>query len=335
MGGLEVTTTDHGRLTLRAIEVFVAVIEEGSIATGARRLGASPSSVSQQLGNLETALGATLLDRSARPVALTPAGCVFQRLALAILDEASRAQSELAELELSRLPQLRLAVIEELEAEVTPALTLSLSESLPDCNIVAHSGPSDRNIAALEAWSVDLIVAAEFDGASEWIEQRPLLRDPYVLVTSRDLALDDANLVDGLMAAPMVRYAEHQLMGRQIEAHLRRLRLAPPRRFEFDGDHAVMATVAASGGWTIATPLGFLSAAQFHRDLVLRPLPFQGLTRTLSLYSRRDVLGGLPERAAAALRDLIDRKCVARAIEIAPWLSGQFCILGDGASLTA
>jgi DNA-binding transcriptional LysR family regulator len=50
--------SDHGRLTLRAIEIFVAVIEEGSFSTGARRLGASTSSVSQQVTNLEAALGA-------------------------------------------------------------------------------------------------------------------------------------------------------------------------------------------------------------------------------------------------------------------------------------
>jgi len=83
--------SNHGRLTLRAIEIFVAVIEEGSFSTGARRLGASTSSVSQQVTNLEAALGARLIDRAARPLALTPAGYVFQRRALAILDETARA----------------------------------------------------------------------------------------------------------------------------------------------------------------------------------------------------------------------------------------------------
>ena len=53
--------SDHRRLTLRAIEIFVAVIEEGSFSTGARRLGASTSSVSQQVTNLEAALGARLM----------------------------------------------------------------------------------------------------------------------------------------------------------------------------------------------------------------------------------------------------------------------------------
>ena len=46
-----------GRITLWGIEVFVATSEEASISAAARRLGASPSAVSQQLTNLEGALG--------------------------------------------------------------------------------------------------------------------------------------------------------------------------------------------------------------------------------------------------------------------------------------
>ncbi|MEL6517018.1 MAG: LysR family transcriptional regulator, partial [Pseudomonadota bacterium] len=61
-----------GRITLWGVEVFAAAAEERSISAAARRLGASPSAISQQLSNLETALGTQLVDRSARPLALTP-----------------------------------------------------------------------------------------------------------------------------------------------------------------------------------------------------------------------------------------------------------------------
>lgn len=321
--------SDHGRLTLRAIEIFVAVVEEGALATGAKRLGASPSSVSQQISNLETALGAKLIDRAARPFALTPAGYVFHRRALAILDEAARAHSELAELELTRLPQLRLAVIEDFDAEVTPYLSMRMSEALPGCNIVAHSGPSHQNIAALESRSVDMVIASEINATEDWVEQFPLLRDPYVLVTSKGLLADCADPVERLMGAPMVRYAAHQFMGQQIDSHLRRLRLAPPRRFEFDSNHSIMATIVAASGWTITTPLGFLRTPRFHDGLEICPLPFQGFARTLSLYSRRDVLGGLPFRAHQILRTLIEERCVRRAKQVAPWLDGQMRVLGS------
>jgi DNA-binding transcriptional LysR family regulator len=323
------TKNDHGRLTLRAIQVFVAVVEAGSFAVGAQRIGASISSVSQQISNLEAALGAQLIDRAARPLALTPAGYVFQRRAVAILHEATRAQTELAELELSHLPQLRLAVTEDLDAEVTPELVVRLAARLEDCTIIAHSGLSHENLAALDSRAVDIVVAADIENPPDWIDRHPLLRDPYILVTAKGLLTEGEEIVAQLMNAPMIRFTAAQLMGRQIEAHLRRLRLAPPRRFELESNHAVMSTVVRARGWTITTPLGYLYAPRYHARLDARPLPFKSFARTVSLYARRDVLGALPGRAAAILRTLIAEHCVEPALADMPWLADRLRILGE------
>ena len=72
-----------GRITLWAIEIFVATADEGSVSAAARRLGSSPSAVSQQLTNLEAAVGATLVLRNTRPITLTPAGEMFRKRAKA------------------------------------------------------------------------------------------------------------------------------------------------------------------------------------------------------------------------------------------------------------
>ena len=69
----------QGRVTRGGIETFLAVADEGAISAAARRLGVSPSAISQQITGLEAALGAVLLDRSARPIILTPAGAMFRR----------------------------------------------------------------------------------------------------------------------------------------------------------------------------------------------------------------------------------------------------------------
>lgn len=317
------------RITLRAIEVFVSVVEEGSLATGARRLGASPSAVSQQISNLEAALGAKLIDRAARPLILTPAGNIFQKRALMIMDAAVRAQSELAELELTSLPQLRLAFIGDFDANVTPELSFRLSSALPDCNIICHAGQSHENIAALEARREDIVVATDIGKPADWIEQHPLVREPFVLITARNLIRDREDPVSQLLAAPMVRYPASQIISQQIENHLRRLRLAPRRRFEFDSNASVMAMVAKSGGWAITTPLAYFSARRFREALDLRPLPFKGFARSLSLYARRGVLGDLPMRVAGHLRSLIAEHPIAQAEREAPWLAGEIRLLDE------
>src|SRR6056297_642653 len=102
-----------GRITLWGVEVFVATAEEQSISAAAKRLGSSAATVSQQLTNLEAAIGTTLLNRNARPVTPTPAGEMFLRRANAILGEAELARAELAMADLSRLTRLRLGMIED------------------------------------------------------------------------------------------------------------------------------------------------------------------------------------------------------------------------------
>lgn len=317
------------RITLRGIEIFVSVVEEGSLANAARRMNASPSAVSQQISNLETALGTKLIERTVRPLTLTPAGYVFQRRALAMFDEAARAQSELAELELTSLPQLRLSFIDDFDASITPELSYRLAEALPGCNIVCHAGQSHENVAALEARREDIVVATDMQKPADWIEQHPLLREPFVLITSRNLLTEDANHLDQLLAAPMVRYATSQIIFQQIENHLRRLRFSPQRRFEFDSNASVMAMVVKSRGWAITTPLAYVSVRRFHHALDLRQLPFKGFSRSLSLYARRGVLGALPRRVARDLRGLIAQHAIPQIEEAAPWLTGAIRLLDD------
>jgi len=59
---------------LPAWQAFVRVVEAGSMAGAARLLGCTRAQVSRQVAELEAAFGATLLERSTRRLALTPAG---------------------------------------------------------------------------------------------------------------------------------------------------------------------------------------------------------------------------------------------------------------------
>ncbi len=316
--------TTH-RMTLRAIEVFVAVIEEGSFAGGAKRLDASPSSVSQQIANLEDALGARLIERSARPLSLTPAGYMFQRRALTILDQTAGARAELIELDLTALPELRLAATEDLNDDVLPGLIEALAQERPHCRFIVHSGASHQNVTALESRAVDLVVAAESDGSIDWLEIHPILREPYILLAAKGL-VDQDEVLERLRTAPFIRYTPELLMGRQIEAHLRRLRLSPKRRFEFDSTASLVSMVARTGGWALTSPLSYLSVPE-QDDVEAHPLPFRSMTRTVSLYARRAALGSIPTNAAETLRGLVEETKIAPAVARMPWLEPQMVLL--------
>lgn len=311
----------QGRVTLWGIESFLAVAEEGAISAAARRLGVSPSAISQQLTGLEAALGAILLDRSARPMGLTPAGLRFRIHAQTILNTEAEARADLAVAGLSGLTTLRLGMIEDFDAEVTPNLLTTLARDLPGCRFLLETGASHRLLDQLEARALDVIVAA--DQGSEvstegWREVHPILSEPFVAVAPKGQQIG---------SLPLIQYTARHLMGRQIAAHLAQQNLRPAHRFELDSYHAILAMVAQGEGWTILTPLALHHAARFREAVSVAPLPFAPLDRSLSLSAREGVLRDIPGQIATRLRGLVDQQVLQPALAAWPWMKGSLRLL--------
>lgn len=297
-----------GRLSFRAMEVFVAAIEERSITKAAKRLGSSVSAVSLQLSNLETALGARLIERLARRFELTDAGRLFRQRALRVLDEIDGAKADLSMKSRSPRMIVRLAIIEDFDLHVLPLWLTLLEEKFSNLRFIVKSGPNHESHAILNSRSADMIVAVDAMDTVDWVEEHPLLQDPYLLVTSPDITLDPS--VEDLSRRPFIRYAREQHMGRQIEAQLRRTKFLPPRAHEFTSSQAVFAMVLASGGWAITTAsalAGTPVASSDTANLCISRLPIPAFCRVISLYARRDVLGDLPDEFAGALRQSLNQ----------------------------
>jgi len=81
---------------LDAIRVFVAIAEGGSLSSAARGLGVPLPSVSRKLAALEARLGARLLRRTTRRMALTDAGQRYLDVCRRVLGELGEAERELA-----------------------------------------------------------------------------------------------------------------------------------------------------------------------------------------------------------------------------------------------
>ena len=308
----------EGRVTLWGIEVFLAIAEEGAISAAARRLGVSPSAVSQQLSGLESALGSTLLDRGTRPMLVTPAGTMFRRHAQTILNAAEEARAELALAELAGLTTLRLGMIEDFEADVTPRLLSALADDLKGCRFLLETGPSHRLLDLLESRALDVVVTADTGAEGDWREVHPILCEPFLAVTPNGR---------GTEGLPLIQYTARHLMGRQIETHLAKLGMKPASRFELDSYHAILAMVAAGAGWAILTPLALHQARRFRDQVDVRPLPFSGLDRTLSLSARTGILREVPAQISQRLKCLIDTEVVAPMRATLPFLGQSLRVL--------
>ena len=77
---------------LNAMQAFVTVAEHQGFAPAARKLGLSPSAVTRLVAALENRLGARLLQRTTRSVALTDAGQRYLERARRILADVEEAE---------------------------------------------------------------------------------------------------------------------------------------------------------------------------------------------------------------------------------------------------
>jgi len=80
--------------TASDFRVFVRVMDRGSFSAAAEDLGLTPSAVSKVISRLEDRLGARLLERSTRRLALTPEGETLLARARRIVAEIEEAEAE-------------------------------------------------------------------------------------------------------------------------------------------------------------------------------------------------------------------------------------------------
>ncbi len=82
---------------VRALQVFVRVVDAGSFVRAADQLDTSNAAVTRQVAALEKHLGARLLNRTTRKISLTSSGHAFLEKARQILDDIAEAESIAAE----------------------------------------------------------------------------------------------------------------------------------------------------------------------------------------------------------------------------------------------
>lgn len=84
-------------MQIEDLKIYVAVINAGSFTAAAEQLLLSKQYVSRRMAALEASLGARLLVRNTRKLAVTDAGRVFSQHALKILDDIQEAEQAVTE----------------------------------------------------------------------------------------------------------------------------------------------------------------------------------------------------------------------------------------------
>lgn len=257
-------------ISLRQLRSFVAVYEAGSFTAAAAREGATQSGMSQHIKQLETELGAALLERQGREVAPTVAGTLYYRECLEVLKRLDAARHGVA----------GNSVRGAIRIGLMPTFTRSLLAPALDKFLAAAPG---AEISVIELYSgvltemtqkgeLDFAVVPAFEGATG-VSQRLLVRDREMLVRARGRHRGHLKPVRLSELGPLkvVLPGRQNTRRRTIETYFSTNGVDVAQRLDLDAMMGTLQFVAA-GDWVAVLPFVMMLADLDEGHFEIRPL---------------------------------------------------------------
>ncbi|MEU7582611.1 LysR family transcriptional regulator [Streptomyces sp. NPDC041068] len=188
-------------LDLRLLSSFLAVVEEGHFGRAAARLFLSPPAVTQHVRRLETELGTTLIDRTATPVAPTPAGVRLAGHARVLLAASNAALDDMAEAThpTAAVRPLRVGIMGHGSAELTPAAINAYRRARPEVRVEIRQLDFTEHVTALTEDRVDVAFVRPSPD-DERVVSDVLTTEQRIVVVPAHSPLADARLTGASVA---------------------------------------------------------------------------------------------------------------------------------------
>ncbi|MER7498916.1 LysR family transcriptional regulator [Nonomuraea pusilla] len=170
---------------LHRLRLLRELKHRGTLAAVAAALSYAPSSVSQQLSQLEAEVGVPLLEPVGRRVRLTPQAEILVAHTEAVLERLERAEADVAASLADLTGTLRVAAFQTVALALLPAALTTLRERHPRLRVHVTEMEPEAALPALQARDFDLVVAEEYPGhprsRPSGLEHEDLLDDPLRL----------------------------------------------------------------------------------------------------------------------------------------------------------
>ncbi|WP_287124322.1 LysR substrate-binding domain-containing protein [Chromohalobacter sp.] len=264
----------RARITLRAMEQFIAVAEELHFHRAAERLNMSQPPLTSAIRKLEDDIGVTLIERGNRVLGLTPAGQTFVVEARETLRQAEQVITATVDVAAGRTGVLRLGYVGSALYGRLPDVLREFRSSYPKVRLELREATTAAQVAALRDGTLDIGVLIPPLVNAEDVEQIPFDNDRLCMAIPKDHPLGKKSgitLAD-LSDEPFILWPMAEGRG----FHLQVIRLCANAGFvpmivqEAHGMHAVLSLVSVGGGVSVVPQ----SMSGFRGDRIsYHPLP--------------------------------------------------------------
>lgn len=165
---------------LKALRYFSKVVETRSFTRAARAFGVPPSSLSRRVSDLEKSLGATLLKRSTRSVAVTEIGRIYYQQVQGILHQLEQSDEAVRSYQSRPMGRLRISCMTGFGEDRLFPLLEEFNRDYPD--IVLDISLSDE-LTALARDEVDVAIRGGY-APNERVQAIRLMDNEFIPVAA-------------------------------------------------------------------------------------------------------------------------------------------------------
>lgn len=310
---------DNRPIDMQALRVFLETARDCNMSRAAARLGVSQSAVSQSVRLLEESFGTPLLNRTGRPLTLTPAGMALLNRGRVLMDEALNLRGAVIEASQGIKPSLRVGLVDSFAATCGTYFMRQLLRHTAQLSV--RSGLSPNLGEAFSRRELDLVISSrslDLDGTLNHV----LMTERFFVIAPKDAPVcrSVADMAALARALPFVRFNQQSHLGEQVDSALRRAGLNPMRRLEVETADTLTTMVAGGLGWAVTTPLcllqGARSAPAIRHDFVAD----LNVERKLYLHVRQGEYGALGREIFDTVCKLLENQTKAELKAIDPFL---------------
>lgn len=260
------------------------------------------SAASQSIGHLEVELGVRLIDRSQRPLVLTPEGTTYLRGLRGVLSSYKRLEQEVRNIASQLRGRITIGTIVSVGLSYMPEATGEFSRLHSEVDVRTEFGTADRVVEMVTEGEVDFGLVS-FPRSTKLIQCIPWQQEPMRLVCAagHPLASHHEVKLGQLDGIDMIGFDRALILRQEIDRCLARAGVAVNVRMEFDNVDSMIRAIQANGG------IGIIPEAAVRRETAdgsLRVVACRELrmTRPLGMIFRRS---GRLSRAASEFGSLL------------------------------
>lgn len=307
-------------LVTETIDLLLYISKTQSFTETSRLMGLSQSMVSRKLSAFEAATGITAVDRSSRPVKLTPEGKMLLEALMPYIEGLPVVLDKL-QTDSNIKRKLRIGFVDTFTRYIACHVIKDVSSDVTQCT--ALSGTSDHLLHCFKRDELDVFITSDPSLGLEDVRRQFFYGEPSLLAYPASVQFPESNIDWSHLrfcGLPCIGLTTGSGGGKLFDNFLLTHNIPIHQRINVDSTAVLLELINEGIGWAITRPAGIIQHWETIPNVKLAPIPKPLLSRELYLVSKKSFPFDLFRLIVESLVRITREQLAKKTIEFAPWL---------------